>query len=356
MAERNEDGTFKSRDDRDDDKQQRVEAVEVSDGSERDAFEESVEREGLTEAEGADRLTELMQEAGASDVDVPEGADPEVYESAVERLEEDGSIEAAVDALTEGIKGEEAAEAETADDGSEPIPFERLSEELGVSADDVMVTAKVQGEEQELPLSEAVRGYQRTKDYTRKTEELAAERREVESTGERYAQALEMIGVTLGDKLSPAQQKELVSEYQRVVGQVAEASRPDPAALEEERGKLKQQFGWDEDPEAWEEAKDNLARYATEDLGFSEEALASVHDHRLMTILEESRRYRQLKGEASELSDKARKGSTARKMKPGTTGSGKKSRDQGSDALQRLQRTGSVDDAAEVLEGLLGGE
>lgn len=82
------------------------------------------------------------------------------------------------EALAEGLppegeapSGEPAGQAE-----AEGTPTEQ-AELLDVNEyGDRMVTVKVDGEEVTVPLSEAIQGYQRQADYTRKTQELAQER------------------------------------------------------------------------------------------------------------------------------------------------------------------------------------
>lgn len=350
---RNPDGTFAGPGG--DDGGNRTEAIEPGTSEDRERFEASLEREGLTAEEGSSRIEDLMQAAEEAGVEVPDGADPEALEAARERLDEDGSIEAAVEALELGMQDAEAAEAEPADDGSGSVPFDALAEEHGVSADDVTVTAKVDGEEVELSLSEALQGYQRQEAFTKKTQELADKRREVEQVGEQYAQGLEMLAVTLGRNLSPEQQQALVSEYNRVVGQISEATAPDPDTVEQEREQLRESFGWD-DPETWEEARGNLRSYAHE-LGFADEELSQVTDSRVMTVLEKARRYDALQGEASELSEKAAKRRGAsRTLMPGAR-SGKKGRSKSREAMARLRESGSAEDAAAaILEGGLLGD
>lgn len=63
---------------------------------------------------------------------------------------------------------DEEAEADAEDDGEDE------------DEDDPLVTVKIDGEEQEVKLSELKNGYQRQADYTRKTQELSRQRQEVD--------------------------------------------------------------------------------------------------------------------------------------------------------------------------------
>lgn len=70
---------------------------------------------------------------------------------------------------------EEELEADAEDEGEED-EGEDLDED---DEDDPLVSVKIDGEEQEIRLSELRDGYQRQADYTRKTQELAEQRKEV---------------------------------------------------------------------------------------------------------------------------------------------------------------------------------
>lgn len=69
---------------------------------------------------------------------------------------------------------------------SEQVEGTDSAEEIILSALDIeqygshVVTVKVNGEELQVPISEAIAGYQRQKDYTSKTQELAAQREELQ--------------------------------------------------------------------------------------------------------------------------------------------------------------------------------
>lgn len=329
------------------------ESLEVGSVEDREAFEDSLEREGLSESEGADRLDALLQAAAETEGgDPPEGVDPEMWDSAREALEETGSIEAAHASLEELLAGEEVAEHEAAEEGeSGPVPFSQLSEELGVTADDVTVRVQVQGEEQEVSLSEAREGFMKGRDYTKKTQELAEQRREVQEAREAYAQQLEMLAVGLGQNLTPEQQDALRQRYNAVVSEIqAHTNEQLTGTVQEEAQTLRDKMGWD-DPETWDEARTNLRSYVT-DVGFSEEEASMVHDHRLLVLAEKARRYDQLaeQGEAlvSERPKQSGKTLTPGDQNPGR-GPRSKRRKKVSDARKKVRRTGREKDAAAAI-------
>lgn len=309
--------------------------------------------EGLSESEGADRLDDLLQAAAETEGDdPPEGVDPEMWDSAREFLEDTGSIDAAAAALEESLKGTEAAEEGAEEGAGEAIPFEALAEEHGLDPDSVLVTAKVDGEELEVPLSEMQNGYQRQKDYTKKTTELADQRREVQELQEAYAQELEAIAVTMGDRLNPEQQQALRERYNAVVGEIeARTQKQMAGSVQEEAQTLREKMGWD-DSETWDEARTNLRSYVTGDAGFSEEEASMVHDHRLLVLAEKARRYDQLaeQGEALVSERPKQSGET---LTPGDKNPGRgprsKRRKKVSDARKKVRRTGRAEDAAAAI-------
>lgn len=79
-------------------------------------------------------------------------------------------------------QAEEAPETE--DDATEPAEGEEPEAEAETEEtqpDETLVTVKVNGEERQVPLAEAIAGYSRTEDYKAKTAAVAQERRELEA-------------------------------------------------------------------------------------------------------------------------------------------------------------------------------
>ena len=91
---------------------------------------------------------------------------------------------------------EEVAPAEPAEEKEAAAAPEEGQEEPAAEPNS-LVTVKVDGKEQKVPLDEVIAGYSRTADYTRKTQELASSRKAVEAEFEaarveraQYAQML----------------------------------------------------------------------------------------------------------------------------------------------------------------------
>lgn len=119
-------------------------------------------------------------------VDAPASADS-IADQLVAELETGGE-EAASDAESiaqelvneaEGSAGEPSPEEPaTEDDATEPAEQAEESEEG--TPEEQLVTVKVNGEDREVPLSEALAGYSRLEDYKAKTAEVAQEKRQLE--------------------------------------------------------------------------------------------------------------------------------------------------------------------------------
>lgn len=104
----------------------------------------------------------------------PEG---DAVDSAVRELvneAEEGDADEAADEgeATEPAESEEAEQPPESEEEKEPAP------ELDMNR---LVTVKVDGQDVEVPLSEALKGYSREADYTRKTQALAEERKGIET-------------------------------------------------------------------------------------------------------------------------------------------------------------------------------
>ena len=124
----------------------------------------------------------------SAEVEQPEvDSTPEFY------LDENGTLvwKEAEDALREEQESEEESEEqpeETQEEESEETTTEEeeTSEEEAddpnkQESEETMVTVPINGEEVEVPLSELARGYMRQQDYTRKTQELANQRKALQN-------------------------------------------------------------------------------------------------------------------------------------------------------------------------------
>ncbi|WP_324807210.1 hypothetical protein SH584_11465 [Sphingomonas sp. LY29] len=121
------------------------------------------------------------------------------------------------DSVTEPETEEDATDpAEEAADETEESPLEE-------AIDEQLVTVKVNGEERQVPLAEAIAGYSRTEDYKAKTAAVAEERRQLEAERQRVETE---VSAKFANQLEEA--TNLFAQYDPVL---AEAQRIDWAAL-----------------------------------------------------------------------------------------------------------------------------
>jgi hypothetical protein len=122
-------------------------------------------------------LTDIISEA------LGELADPvEDTQEVVEDAVEDTEVDDLADVSEEEVEQDEADESVDDSDG-----------EVEDSSDSETYTVKVDGETVEVTLKEALAGYQRQADYTRKMQALAEERKEFEEAGEQIGGVLEQV-------------------------------------------------------------------------------------------------------------------------------------------------------------------
>lgn len=318
-------------------------------------------REGLTVDEAETKLEDVLGDLPEASLEgyLPEDADegdPDALRDALNKLRSEGSVEAATKAL-EALDALEAGgspdDAEDGEDG-EPVPWEALAEAAGLDADRVMVQVKVQGEEMEVPLSEAIGGYQREADYTRKSQELAERREELGQVLDQSAQRLELVNAVFRQSMTPEQQAALGQAYQRVQAEreAVLAHRLQQEVLPQEHQRLRERLGWESDEDV-QAGKELIATAAVEHYGFTPEDLQGVYDHRLLHLAHDAAKYREMVARQEEakkeVRSKRRKSGT---LKPGTKGGRKKSR-RSSEARKQLARSGRVEDAAAALDSIL---
>jgi hypothetical protein len=244
---------------------------------------------------------------------------------------------------------------------------------------------KVDGEEQEVTLDELRNGYQRQADYTRKSQALAEQRKAyeanlqaIQSEREQYSQALEIMSAQQKNELSqyenidwkalkeddPMEYMEKRLEYQETRDKIArvEQERQRVAAEQQQRvqhqlseimqaelTKLKEALPAYADPSS--NLKNELRDYGLS-LGFSQQDLDSISDHRVVLVLHKAM-----------LQDRAAQG-TVRKAKaskpvPKVVKSGtpeskaQRSKKASQQRRERLAKTGSTRDATSVFLDLI---
>ena len=245
---------------------------------------------------------------------------------------------------------------------------------------------KVGKEEVEVPLDELLKGYSRTADYTRKTQEIAETRKQIEAEKARideanklrdvYAQRLEVIEQMLkqdsGEDLAALKEVDPIGYATKVAEQVerekqlaavqaernriaqqqqAEQSERLKAHLAREAEKLTEAIPGFADPVKSQAIKTDIRNYAKNNLGFSDQELAAAYDSRAILSIYKAMMYDKLvanKGEAS------KKVSQAPKMlKPGTSTPEARVSQEVKNMRGRLKKTGRAKDAAALFERFL---
>lgn len=306
----------------------------------------------------------------------------------------DGDDETIEDEDEEDIEDDEAEEtAEDDDDGTEDDADDDTDEddadadaeddEDEAPSPDTLVTVKVNGKDEKIPLKEALDGYQRQADYTRKTQEVAELRRLVAEEGNQirqeraqYSQLLDALRQQIKDEAEPDWEKlrnsdpleyaiqrdewrerqdklkAIDAEKQRLTSaQQQEQMKALAQHVEQEREKLTEAIPELKDPKKSPRVSKQLREYG-ETLGFTPEDLDQAYDHRAILALYKAMKFDQLtrKGRPRPVPVE-RKG--PRPMKPGTAPTASKRVTETRRAKDRLAKTGDVRDAAAYFERLL---
>lgn len=296
------------------------------------------------------------------------------------------------EAQAEGTETEEAVQAEDTveetdesedSDQQEEQPQERLPESIKV---------KVNGEEVEVTLDELARGYSRQSDYSRKTQQLAEERKafhaEAEAIRQERAQYATLLGA-LQQQLQSQQQLDQQPDWDRLYDedpiQATKLERQWRKAQEERHAKLaaiqaeQQRLGQAFEQQTTEQMKALLIQQAQRlpeiipewkddkvaaegkkqlrgwlaDQGLSEVEINSLTKAEHVAILRKAMLY-DMGNRRAQSSVKPQPVAT-RPVKPGSAANvpGTKSVTDVTRAKQRLAKTGTVNDAASVLAAML---
>lgn len=283
--------------------------------------------------------------------------------------------EAAVDVeLTDGADAsDDETPTEQSEDGEEP------EEQEGPQT----YTVKVDGKEVTVTLDELQQGYSRTQDYTRKTQQIAEVRKQVEQEAEairaeraQYAQLLGALEKQVQQAAQPqidwdrlyqedpiewVRQKELAREnqakYEAIQSEqqrLAEISRQEQsqslqAFLAQEQERLMQVLPEWKDPAKAKAEKELLIEFGKKS-GFQPDELSNIFDHRVVNVLRKAALYEQMMSKRGNIKPVVNNG--PRPAKPGAAGR-VSTTSESTRAKQRLAKTGRVQDAVSAIELLL---
>jgi hypothetical protein len=244
-------------------------------------------------------------------------------------------------------------------------------------------TVKVDGQEVEVTQEELVNGYSRQQDYTRKTQELSQQRKtieqkqsELEQRDAIYSQLLPKMEAQLNSALGEEpdwnalyeddpvgyvrQQQVWNEQKQKLEAVQAEQQRLQQESFVEQQKLIQQQVEegqtkllevipeW-QNQEVANKEKAEIASYATEVLGYTQEEINSVYDWRALLGLRKAWLSDKI---AETVKKKPTQKAPARVARPGTANK-RKSVAPVKRATQRLAKSGKLQDAAKVFEQLI---
>ena len=310
-------------------------------------------------AEAANALAGILPEEGQEDSG--EAQLPEEGAAADEEL----STEA--DAVDNETDAEQSEEDDYSEEEEQPQVF----------------TVKVDGKEVDVTLEELQKGYSRTQDYTRKTQQIAevrkhaeAELQAVRAEREQYAQLLGALEAQVQQAAQPnidwerlrnedpieyVTQRELMRENQeRNAAIQSEKQRLSELSQQEQMQYRNQMLQQEQEalvaaiPE-WKDSKKAAAEKAMlvqfgQKAGFSPDELKNVVDHRAVVMLRKAALYDQMMSKRGQIKPVTNNG--PRPAKPGAAGRVSNNTET-LRAQQRVAKTGRVDDAANAIFQLL---
>lgn len=319
--------------------------------------------------------------AFAALMDAPERDTPQ------EEPEEEVDAEAQDDA--EALDAEDDAEGDEdldndEDDDEGDDEADANDEEDDDESDDEpeLYTVKIDGKEEKVSLEEALKGYQRQADYTRKTQALSekektlqTEMEQVRAEREQYAELLPQLEAQIEaaieaepdwkalereDPYEYLRQKEawrdmqakrdiVAKERKRMEEQKREEAEQQFAEFaKQEREKLLKALPEWKDKAKLKAETAKLREYGLK-LGFTEDQLAGIIDHRLVLMIRKAMKYDDM------VTTKPKRGQRGgpRPTKAGAGVNSPTATKRVSQQKKRLQETGSLRDAASLFERIL---
>lgn len=285
---------------------------------------------------------------------------------------------------TTEVEDEEDAGPEAEDDGEasedDELDAEAEEEEAEDGEDDgtKLYPVKINGQEEQVTLSELQAGYMKDADYRRKTADIADTRKRVEAAEAEYTgglkkldEQLELVTTFIAnqmnydeaemDKLAADKPAEYVALKRQMEkqGSALQAAhnhlmRVRQAAADAANKKLSE-FRDAESAKLAEvapefkkaETIDRLHSYLKDTYGLSKEEIASVVDHRFALIADKARRFDAIKAKAA-LKDKQVKTTPARFQKGGAAAGRNEASKAKADAFKKVMSSGKVDSLARM--------
>ena len=337
-----------------------------------------------------------------SEVELQEETSPNPYNARKSWHQPDGPTMGSADGLffqPQATLDEAAPEEEESQPVEEDESLEEESEEFEEDSEETdnraeegedLYAVTINGEEHTIHLDELLKGYSRHSDYTRKTQELSEQRRNIEAhhnqwnaeiqqiqtERQQYVNALQNVVensmgaldqfatvdweslknenpleyITKRDEFRETQDKVRQAQFQQQQAHQAhqqESQRNHTRVLQEEHGKLVDALPEWKEAESRQKLGSEIKAYALSQ-GYTSEEIGSLVDHRsLMTL------YKAMKFDKASSPDVVQK-KVKNKPRVIRAGSPRTKSDAGKQKrttqMKRLKQTGHVDDAANLLE------
>jgi len=280
------------------------------------------------------------------------------------------------------VEEELSADADAADDETDTEQSE-LDEDTEEQEQPQVFSVKVDGKEVEVTLDELQKGYSRTQDYTRKTQQIAEARKQtdaelsaVRAEREQYAQLLSALESQVQQVAQPnidwdrlyqedpiewVRQREVMRDNQEKAAAIqsekqrlAQLSQQEQAQFMQQKLQHEQEAllaaipDW-KDPKKAQAEKALLVEFGQK-IGFTSDELNGVVDHRAVLMLRKAALYDQMMSKRGSIKPVTNNG--PRPAKPGAAGRISNSTE-AVRAQQRVAKTGRVDDAANAIFQLL---
>ncbi len=299
---------------------------------------------------------------------------PEVVEEQTEEVEEVEETETEPE-VEEEVEAEEEVEEES-----------EVEEPEEVVEEEQTFTIKAAGEEKEVTLDDLKKSYQLGSDYTKKTQEVAEQRKVIEQEAkaiiearqvrDEYSQKLQAVenyllsnndtpedlaAMSENDPIGYAKvvadmtlKKEHLQSVQAEQQRLAQQQQSDRAAqleqyVKEEASKLTVSLPEFSDKAKGEQVRNDIRSYGKK-VGFTDEELSQVYDSRHVLVLHKAAQYDKLMAGKAGVKKKVAKA-------PKTVKSGAKVKQNVTDIqkkqLKKLQQTGSARDAAAIFENFI---
>jgi len=332
--------------------------------------------ETMTPEQGSGNLT-VREAAGGfeSFLDSQENPVKDNSESVSEEV-----VEETLEASEEEAESEEQLEEETYEAEDSDEDEEETEEEAPQT-----FTVKASGEEKEVTFDELVSGYQLGADYTKKTQELAENRKTVESEAkaiiearqvrDTYAQRLQAVEQLLTMNDSPediasmkendpigyavkvaemTEKKEQLQAIRAEQGRIAQQQQADRSQamqkqIAQESAKLAAVLPEFSDKVKGEQLRSEIRNYGKA-VGFTDEELSQVYDSRHVLVLHKAAMYDKLQKSKPGVQKKV---ANAPKMIKSGTKQTKNSNDIQRRQKQQLKGSGKVRDAAKLFENFI---